>query len=121
MSGRIEQSFKIEDLWKIVTEALVDHANGVVIDEDEVEDASTLLVAAMLMGHGVRAEVVAGLFDNRDYTIRLSWDGGSEEIGITVDWGTGSDPDKCWRCDEAASTTDVGLCQSCLLELRTPA
>lgn len=36
-------------------------------------------------------------------------------------WSQAGAADRCWRCDAAWSTTDVGLCEPCLVDLREDA
>lgn len=36
-------------------------------------------------------------------------------------WSAEARADDCWRCDATSSTTDVGLCDTCLVDLRDAA
>lgn len=78
--------------WWVVSMALACEARGEAVSEalkDAVEDAAVLLTCQALMAAGMSSEKAMSQFDERDYEICLSFDGATEEFGLTIVWADG--------------------------------
>jgi hypothetical protein len=82
----------LSDPWRVVSMALLCEARGEAVSEaltDAVEDAAVLLTCRALMAAGMSSEKAVSQFDERDYEICLSFNGATDEFGLTVVWADG--------------------------------
>jgi hypothetical protein len=82
----------LSDPWRVVRMALLCEARGEVVSEalsDAVEDAAVLLTCQALMAAGMSSEKAVSQFDERDYEIRLSFNGATDDFGLTIVWADG--------------------------------
>jgi len=82
----------LSDPWRVVSMALLCEARGEAVSEalaDAVEDAAVFLTCRALMEAGMSSEKAVSQFDERDYEIHLSFNGATDEFGLTIAWADG--------------------------------
>jgi len=80
------------ELWGHIIEALTLQARGDPVPEElmvKVEQAAVVLAAATLANAGMSIDKLEQMFTERDYRVRLTYEGSSDEIGIAIDWEDG--------------------------------
>lgn len=82
--------------WQVIMSALASTIDGSEVKrpaQDEIEEAATILAAAKLVRCGLDIDTVERLFCDRDHTIKLTYDGATDEVGIVLDW-EGGEPEE---------------------------
>jgi hypothetical protein len=70
----------------VIAMGLAAHARGEPVNQAKMEDAATLVTAAQLVRSGLAFDVVERMFHDRPHVFRFTYDGDTDELGVSVDW-----------------------------------